>query len=65
MSSVSSASGPGQFQVAVAKLLLDSIEQQGKDALALIESSEPPAGAAPRAPANAAAGVGTHVNYTA
>ena len=61
MSSVSSAGAPGQYQIAVAKLQLDSVEQQGKDAIALIESSVASKGA----PANAAAGVGTQVNYKA
>jgi hypothetical protein len=65
MSSVSSAGAPGQYQIAVAKLQLDSVEQQGKDAIALIESSVAPAGATNGAPANAAQGVGTHLNYTA
>ena len=65
MSSVSSASAPGQYQIAVAKLQLDSVEQQGKDAIALIESSAAAEGAAKRAPANAAPGVGTHLHYTA
>ena len=64
MSSVSSAGAPGQYQIAVAKLQLDSDEQQGKDAIALIESSVAPEGAK-GTPANAAPGVGTHLNYTA
>jgi hypothetical protein len=65
MSSVSGAGAPGQYQIAVAKLQLDAVEQQGKDAIALIESSVAPGGAGQGAPANARPGVGTHVNYTA
>jgi hypothetical protein len=65
MSSVSSVGAPGEYQIAVAKLQLDAVEQQGKDAIALIESSLAPPGAAQGAPANAAQGVGAHVNYTA
>jgi hypothetical protein len=42
MSSVSGAGAPGQYQIAVAKLQLDAVEQQGKDAIALIESSVAP-----------------------
>jgi hypothetical protein len=64
MSSVSGAGAPGQYQIAVAKLQLDAVEQQGKDAIGLIESSVAP-GAAQGAPANARPGVGTHVSYTA
>ena len=65
MTSVSSAGAPGEYQIAVAKLQLDSVEQQGKDAIALIESSAAPEGAATGAPANAAPGVGTHLHFTA
>lgn len=65
MSSVSSAGAPGQYQIAVAKMQLDAVEQQGKDAIALIESSVAPQGAAKGAPANAGPGVGGHVNFTA
>lgn len=64
MSSVSNAGNVGQAQILVAKMQLDTTEQQGKDAVALIESSAPPEGAAGR-PANAASGVGTHINYKA
>jgi hypothetical protein len=65
MSSVTRAGAPGEYQIAVAKLQLDSVEQQGKDAIALIESSVAPVGVANGPPANAAQGVGTHVSYTA
>jgi hypothetical protein len=51
----------GQFQIAVAKQQLESVEQQGKDALALIQSSAPQV-AANAAPANVASGVGTTLN---
>ena len=64
MSSVSNAVSMGQMQITIAKKQLDNIEQQGKDAVKLIEASAPEvATAAP--PANAASGVGTQINYTA
>lgn len=65
MSSVSAAGTPGQYQIAVAKLQLDAVEQQGKDAIALIESSVAPQGAVKDAPANVPQGVGAHVNFSA
>ena len=66
MSSVSNAISMSQAQVAVAKMQLDSIEQQGKDTLSLIRSAAPaPAAAAPATPANAGPGVGTQINYSA
>lgn len=64
MSSVSNALAMGQMQVAIAKKQLDSVEQQGKQALALIEAASPP-GAQHAAPANVAAGVGANLNITA
>jgi len=61
MSSVSTASLGAQIQIAVAKKQLEAVEQQGRDALALIESSAPPrASAGP--PANTAPNVGTKLN---
>jgi hypothetical protein len=60
MSSVSNNLMVGQLQIAVAKRQLESVEQQGKDALALIQSSAPPDATSP--PANAAPGVGTTLN---
>jgi hypothetical protein len=65
MSSVTSAGAPGEYPIAVAKLQLDAVEQQGKDAIALIESSVTPVGVANGPPANAAQGVGTQASYTA
>lgn len=62
MSSVSNAISMTQAQVTVAKMQLDSMEQQGRDALSLIHSAQPPQAAAP---ANAAPGVGTQINYSA
>jgi hypothetical protein len=62
MSSVSSALALGQLQIAVMKKQLDSVEQQGKDALALITASSPPAQGQP---VNAAPGVGTRLNVVA
>jgi hypothetical protein len=58
MSSVSNALQVGQFQIAVAKQQLESIEQQGRDALTLIESSVAPQPAL----ANVGPGVGTTLN---
>ncbi len=60
MSPVSNAT-MGQMQIAVAKMQLANVEQEGKNALALIDSSAPAAGA----PANAAAGVGERLNVVA
>jgi len=65
MSSLSNAVSMTQTQVAVARMELDSIEQQGQDTLALIHSAAPPQAAAPATPANTAPGVGTQINYTA
>lgn len=63
MSSVSNAVSMGQMQITIARKQLDNIEQQGKDAVKLMEAAAPPAPGAP--PANTAAGVGSHVNITA
>ncbi len=63
MSSVSNALALSQLQVAVARKQLDSIEQQGQAALALIEATAPPTQAG--APANAGAMVGTRLNVVA
>jgi hypothetical protein len=64
MSSVSNAVSMGQMEIAVARKQLDSIEQEGKDAVKLIEAAAPPPiEGAP--PANVAAGVGSQINYTA
>ena len=63
MSSVSNAVAMGQLQIAVARKQLDSIEQQGRDALTLIAAAEPPApGVTPR---NVQPGVGTQLNVVA
>jgi hypothetical protein len=64
MSAISSSLLSTQLQVAVARKQLDSVEQQGKNALALIESSAPAAAQAP-APLNAPAGVGARLNVLA
>jgi hypothetical protein len=64
MSSVSNALAVGQMQVAIAKKQLDSVEQQGKQALTLIQAAAPPA-VQNAAAANVAAGVGAHLNITA
>jgi len=66
MSSVSNSISMTQAQVSVAKMQLDSIEQQGRDTLSLIHSAAPAApAAAPATPANAGPGVGTQINYSA
>jgi Putative motility protein len=52
-----SAQLPGQFQVAVAKKALDSVEVQGKQSLELIQSAS--------APANVSSGVGQRLNVRA
>ena len=61
MTSVSNASSVGQLQITVAKKELEEVEQEGKNALALIHASMPE----PAAPANAPPGVGANVNYRA
>jgi hypothetical protein len=63
MSSVSNAVSMGQMQITIAKKQLEAIKQEGEDAVKLMEAASPPPPGAP--PANAAAGVGTHVNITA
>jgi hypothetical protein len=62
MSSVSNATTMAQVQITVAKMQLDSMEQQGRDAVSLIHSA---AAQAPATPANTAPGVGAVVNYSA
>lgn len=64
MSSVSNATAMAQVQITVAKMQLDSMEQEGRDAVSLINSAAATP-AAPATPANTAAGVGTNINYTA
>jgi hypothetical protein len=63
MSSVSDAVSMGQMQITIARKQLDNIEQQGRNAVKLIEATAPPEAGA--SPANAAPGVGTRVNITA
>jgi len=62
MSSISNALTTDQLQIAVAKQQLRSIEQQGKDALSLIQSAAAPEVAPAAQPANVAAHVGTALN---
>jgi hypothetical protein len=62
MSSVSNAQAAGQFQIAVARKQLDSVEQQGQNALALIAAAQPASEAAPQ---NVQPGVGTQLNVSA
>lgn len=64
MSSVSSALAMGQMQVAIAKKELDAMEQQGKQALALIQAAAP-AAAQNNPSANTAASVGGQLNIVA
>ena len=59
MSSVNTVMA-GQFQIAVAKQQLQAVEQQGKDAVKLIQSAS--ADNAAHAPPNQATGVGTTLN---
>jgi len=64
MTSVSNVLAMGQMQVAIARKELDAIEQQGKQALTLIQAAAPVA--AQNGPtANAAAGVGGQLNIVA
>lgn len=65
MSSVSNAVSMGQMQITIARKQLDNIEQEGRDAVKLMEASAPPQAATAAPPANAAAGVGSQINYTA
>ncbi len=68
MSSVSNAVAMGQMQISVAKMQLENVEQQGRNALTLIHASAPPevvAAAATAAPANAGPGVGERLNVVA
>ncbi|MFZ5893470.1 MAG: putative motility protein [Myxococcota bacterium] len=57
--SVSGAAFADQYAVAVGKKALDSVKQQGQDALKLIQA------AAPAAPANVAPGIGQSLNVVA
>jgi len=50
------------MQITVAKKQLESIEQQGRDALTLIAASAPAPEPAAAPPANTAPGVGAHLN---
>lgn len=64
MSAISSSMDMQMLQIAVAKKQLDSVEQQGRNALALISSaSPPPPEGGP--PANVAPGVGAQLNVVA
>jgi hypothetical protein len=63
MSSVSNALAMGQLQIAIARKQLDSIEQQGRDALMLIAAAEPPAPGVTSQ--NVQPGVGTQLNVVA
>jgi hypothetical protein len=62
MSSVSNVQAAGQFQIAVARKQLDSVELQGQNALALLAAAEPPGQAAPQ---NVQPGVATQLNVVA
>jgi hypothetical protein len=64
MSPVSNALALDRLAIAVARKQLDSVEQQGKAALALIEASSPPS-PDPKPPANAAPGVGSRLSVVA
>ncbi len=62
MSSISNAMMVGQLQIAVAKQQLRAVEQQGKDALSLIQSAAAPQVAPAASPANVAPHIGTALN---
>lgn len=62
MSSISTSLTATQIQITVAKKQLETIEQQGRDALTLIAASSPASDQAAAPPANTAPGVGTHLN---
>jgi hypothetical protein len=62
MSSISNSLTATQLQITVAKKQLESIEQQGRDALTLIHASAPPEVQAAAPPANTAPGVGNNLN---
>jgi hypothetical protein len=62
MSSVSTSLMASQLQVAVAKQQLDAVEQEGRNALLLIQASAPPEIRAATPPPNTAPGVGTQLN---
>jgi len=62
MSAISNSLMAGELQIAVAKQQLRSVEQQGKDALSLIQSAAAPPVASSGPPANVAPGVGTALN---
>lgn len=63
MSAISSSMFSQRWEVTVAKKQLDAVEQQGKDALALIEAASAPQASQP--PVNAAPGVGAQLNIVA
>lgn len=65
MSAISTAIDLSRLDIAVARKQLDAIEQQGQDALALIDAATPAAGAGSGPPPNAPAGVGTQLNVVA
>ena len=62
MSSISTGLMAEQLQIAGAKQQLRSVEQQGKDALTLIQSAAAPEVPTNAAPANVAPHVGTALN---
>ncbi len=64
MGSVSNSLLSTQLEIAVARRQLDSMEQQGRDALTLIQSAAPPE-ARGQTPANTAPGVGAQLNVVA
>ncbi len=65
MSAISNAIDLSRLDIAVARKQLDSIEQQGKDALTLIEGASPASESSSGPPPNAAASVGTQLNIVA
>ena len=62
MGPISNALAMGQLEMVVVKKQLDAIEQQGKDALVLIEAAVQ--AVQNPAPANVPAGIGSRLNVT-
>lgn len=65
MSAISNSLLSTQLEIAVARKQLDSVEQQGRNALTLIQSSAPSEVPAPANTANTPPGVGARLNVVA
>lgn len=62
MSSVGNATIQAQMQILVARKQLDAVEEQGQQAVALIEAAAPAPAAKEAAPQNVQPGVGARLN---